>query len=63
MMRQDSLESAAIRFTLKGLQESARRSGYFSVIYVSYTTLPMQADSPPIRGGNQDLLYRPLEKI
>ena len=30
MMHQDSLEPAAIRFTLKcGLQESARRSGYF----------------------------------
>ena len=26
------------------------------------TTLPMQADSPPIRGGNQDLLYRLLVK-
>ena len=23
----------------------------------------MQADNPPIRGGNQDLLYRPLGKI
>ena len=29
MMHQDSLEPAAIRFTLKRLQESARRSGYF----------------------------------
>ena len=29
MMHQDSLEPAAIRFTLKRLQESARESGYF----------------------------------
>ena len=29
MMHQDSLEPAAIRFTLERLQESARRSGYF----------------------------------
>ena len=29
MMHQDSLEPAAIRFTLECLQESARRSGYF----------------------------------
>jgi len=29
MMYQDSLEPAAIRFMLKRLQESARRSGYF----------------------------------
>ena len=28
MMHQDSLEPAAIRFTLERLQESARRSGY-----------------------------------
>ena len=27
------------------------------------TTLPMQADSQPIRGGNQDLLYRPFRKF
>ena len=29
MMHQDSLEPAAIRFTLECLQESARQSGYF----------------------------------
>jgi len=29
MMHQDSLEPAAIRFTLQHLQESARQSGYF----------------------------------
>jgi len=29
MMQQDSLEPAAIRFTLERLQDSARRSGYF----------------------------------
>ena len=29
MMHQDSLEPAAIRFTLERLQESAKRSGYF----------------------------------
>jgi len=29
MMHQDSLEPAAIRFTLEHLQESAMRSGYF----------------------------------
>jgi len=29
MMHQDSLEPAAIRFTLERLQESARLSGYF----------------------------------
>ena len=29
MMHQDSLEPAAIRFTLKCLQESVRQSGYF----------------------------------
>jgi len=29
MMHQDSLEPAAIQFTLKRLQESARRSGHF----------------------------------
>ena len=34
MMQQDSLEPAAIRFTLERLQESARRSGYlFSCIF------------------------------
>ena len=29
MMHQDSLDPAAIRFTLERLQESAGRSGYF----------------------------------
>jgi len=33
------------------------------VVKVLCTTLPMQADSPPMRGENQDLLYRPLGKI
>jgi len=33
MMHQDSLEPAAIRFTLERLQESARRSGYF-LLYI-----------------------------
>ena len=31
MMYQDSLESAAIRFTLEHLQESARQTGYFLI--------------------------------
>jgi len=43
MMYQDSLEPAAIRFTLERLQESARRSGYFSHyffrIFISTGTL------------------------
>ena len=33
MMHQDSLEPAAIRFTLERLQESARQSGYFSLLF------------------------------
>ena len=33
------------------------------VITVNCEEEPMQADSQPIRSGNQDLLYRPLGKI
>ena len=33
MMHQDSLEPATIRFTLECLQESARRSRYFSLLF------------------------------
>ena len=33
---QDSLEPAAIRFTFKCLQESARRSGYFLPAFFMY---------------------------
>ena len=36
MMHQDSLEPAAIRFTLERLQESARRSGYFLPAFFMY---------------------------
>ena len=36
MMHQNSLEPAAIRFTLKCLQESARRSGYFLPAFFMY---------------------------
>ena len=36
MMHQDSLEPAAIRFTLERLQESARRSGYFLPAFFVY---------------------------
>ena len=36
MMHQDSLEPAAIRFTLERLQESARRSGYFLSAFFMY---------------------------
>ena len=41
MMHQDSLEPAAIRFTLERLQESAGRSGYFlpACIFISTGTL------------------------
>ena len=35
MMHQNSLEPAAIRFTLESLQESARRSGYFLLVFFS----------------------------
>ena len=34
MMHQDSLEPAAIRFTLERLQESARRSGYITALAI-----------------------------
>ena len=36
MMHQDSLEPAAIRFTLERLQESARRSGYVIIMLGSF---------------------------
>ena len=36
MMHQDSLEPAAIWFTLKRLQESARQSGYFLPAFFMY---------------------------
>ena len=36
MMHRDSLEPAAIRFTLERLQESARRSGYFLPAFFMY---------------------------
>ena len=41
MMYQDSLEPAAIRFTLERLQESARRSGYFLPV-IMYQLLKQQ---------------------
>ena len=34
-----------------------------SILCYIFTTLPMQADSPPIRVGTLDLLYRQLRKI
>ena len=36
MMHQDSLEPAAIRFTLERLQESAQRSGHFLPAFFVY---------------------------
>ena len=39
MMHQDSLEPAAIRFTLERLQESTRRSGYFIPAFFIYLYL------------------------
>ena len=36
MMHQDSLEPAAIRFTLERFQESARWSGYFRTVFFVY---------------------------
>ena len=36
MMHQDSLEPAAIRFTLERLQESARQSGQFLPDFFMY---------------------------
>ena len=36
MMHQDSLEHAAIRFTLEPLQESARQPGYFLLAFFMY---------------------------
>jgi len=36
MMHQDSLEPAAIRFTLERLQESARQSGHFLPAFFMY---------------------------
>ena len=36
MMHQDSLEPAAIQFTLERLQESARQSGYFLSAFFMY---------------------------
>ena len=38
-MHQDSLEPATIRFTLERLQESARRSGYFSLPFYAQNYL------------------------
>jgi len=39
MMHQDSLEPAAIQFTLERLQESARRSGHFLPAFFMYLQL------------------------
>ena len=39
MMHQDSLEPAAIRFTLERLQESARQSGHFLPAFFMYLYL------------------------
>ena len=36
MMHQDSLEPAAIQFTVERLQESARRSGYYLPAFFMY---------------------------
>jgi len=38
-MHQDSLEPAAIRFTLERLQESAGRSGYFLPAFFMFTEM------------------------
>ena len=46
MMHQDSLESAAIQFTLECLQESARRSEYFlpAFFHVFVSTGTLESD-------------------
>jgi len=46
---QDSLEPAAIRFTLERLQESARRSGYFLPVFfhVFISTGTLESDLLP----------------
>jgi len=46
MMHQDSLEPAAIPFTLECLQESARRSGYFLPAFFHVSISSFITDHP-----------------
>ena len=47
MMHQDSLEPAAIQFTLERLQESTRQSGYFLPAVFMYLYPQEEQDKMP----------------